>query len=71
MALPFLVFWVIIFLGRSDLGWRGVMLCIGIWLALLFGLYYAGFSSYIFVAAQALLDCILLLVVFGGDIRIK
>ena len=69
--LPFVIFWVIIFLARGELGWRGVATCIGIWLALLIAFMYAGISPYLFVAAQALLDCILIMVIFKGDIRIR
>ena len=71
MALPFLVFWAIIFLARRELGWRGVSICIGIWAALFLGFTYVGISPYVFVAAQALFDCILILVVFKGDISIR
>jgi len=70
MWLPFLIFWAIIFFARHDLGWRGVLICIAIWTGLLFGCMFIGLSSYAFVAAQALLDCILIIVVFKGDIRI-
>lgn len=71
MAIPFLVFWVLVYLGRGELGRRGVVLSILIWLGLLIGFMYAGFSPYLFVIAQALLDIVLILVVFGGDIQIR
>ncbi len=68
---PFMVFWLIVFLARGELGWRGIATCVGIWLALLIAFIYAGISPYLFVTAQALLDCILIVVVFKGDIRIR
>ena len=68
---PFLIFWILIFLGRRDLGWRGAAVCIGIWLAPLIAFMYAGISPYVFVAVQSLFDCILILVVFKGDINIR
>lgn len=71
MALPFLIFWAIVIFARRQLRWRGIFICIGIWMGLLIGFMHAGISSYIFVAAQALLDCILILILFGGDIRIR
>jgi hypothetical protein len=71
MGLPFFIFWVLIFLGRSELGWRGAGIAVGIWLGLLIGFVASGLSPYLFVSAQALLDCILILVVFHGDIRIR
>ncbi len=71
LLLPFLVFWVIIFLARHELGWRGSAIAVAIWLGLLIGFTYLGISPYIFVAAQALMDCILIIVIFSGDIRIR
>jgi hypothetical protein len=71
VIVPFLIFWIILFVARGDLGWRGIALCVGIWLALLVGFIYAGISPYLFVTAQAALDCILILVIFKGDIRIR
>ena len=71
MWTPFLVFWIILFLARRELGWRWIGALVGIWCVLLFGFGYLGFSSYLFVAAQAVLDCILILAIFKGDIRIR
>jgi len=71
MLLPFLVFWVLIIIARSELGWRGSLIAIGIWAAMLSGFLYLDVSQYYFVAAQSLLDCILILIVFKGDIRIN
>ena len=58
-------------LCRRDLGWRGVAICVGIWAGLLAGFIYLDISGYLFVTAQALLDCILILIIFKGDIRIR
>ena len=71
MSLPFLVFWMLALLARSQLGWRGAFITIGIWAAMLSGFMYLNVSQYYFVAAQCLLDCILILIVFKGDIRIN
>jgi hypothetical protein len=38
--------------------------------ALFIGFVYAGLNAYVFIAALAVLDCILILVLFKGDIRI-
>jgi len=32
---------------------------------------YAGISPYVFVAVQSLFDCILILVIFKGDINVR
>ena len=71
MALPFFIFWVLILICRRDLGWRGVGICVAIWIGLLVGVITLGTSGYIFIAAQALLDCVLILIIFKGDIRIR
>ena len=71
MVLPFAAFWVLIFVGRGELGFKGVMFCIALWIGLLFGFMKLEFPSYWFVAAQALIDAILIIVIFGGDIRIR
>jgi hypothetical protein len=71
MLAPFLIFWAILFVARRELGWRGIAVCAGIWLALLLAFIYSGISPYLFVTAQAMLDCILILVIFKGDITIR
>jgi len=48
-----------------------MLILVGVWVALLAGLRWSGLPSYSFVAAQALLDVILILVIFKGDIRIR
>ena len=71
MALPFMIFWAIIFFARRELGWRGILICIGIWLALFLGFFSFDVSPYMFVIAQAALDVVLILIIFKGDIRIS
>ena len=71
LALPFISFWVIVILAWDDLGWRGGILCIGIWAGLLAGCKFLGLSGYVFVAAQAVLDVILIALLFprAGNTR--
>ncbi len=71
MLIPFAAFWVLIFMGRGELGLKGVLFCVALWIALLVGCVTLDIASYWFVAAQALIDAILIVVVFGGDIRIR
>jgi len=70
MIIPFILFWVLIYLGRDELGFKGVIVNISIWLGLLLACMFSGLSSYIFIAVQSLLDIVLLLIIFGGDINI-
>ena len=71
MAIPFLVFWAILWFARHELGWRGVLICIAVWGGLLAGFISLNLPSYAFASAQALLNCILILVIFKGDITIR
>jgi len=67
IALAF--FWVIIIIGREELGLKGVITSIAIWFALLFGCRMLGLSVYSFIALQLFFDIILVLIIFGGDVK--
>ena len=71
MAVPFIVFWMLVYVAREDLGLKGVGICVTLWAALLAGCMFLRISPYVFVAMQALVDAILIIIVFGGDIRIR
>ncbi len=71
MWLPLVVFIVLLFIGREDVGWKDILGCLLGSVALLFACFLLGFSLYVFIAIQALFDVILLLVIFGGDITIR
>jgi len=69
--IPFAAFWVLIFIGRSELGFKGVAFFIALWLCLLIGFMMLHLPSYCFVVAQTLMDVVLIIIIFGGDIRIR
>ena len=71
MIAPFFLFWILIAVCFRDLGRRSACVFILLWFALFVGFQYLGISPYWFVAAQALIDIILILRIFGGDIRIR
>ena len=71
MSIPFVVFWLLVFLGRGELGFKGVLLAVAVWGALLAGLMATSLPPYFLVAAQVVLDVVLILVVFGRDVRIR
>jgi hypothetical protein len=71
MAIPFAAFCMLIFIGRSELGFKGIAFFIALWLCLLLGFRMLHLPSYWFVAAQALIDAVLIIIIFGGDIRIR
>ena len=71
LSLPFIVFWLLLFLNRKELGLKWIGILIAIWIGLLAGLVYLEISPYIFIIAESLIDIILILVLLGGDIRIR
>ena len=71
MWLPFFAFWVLVFIGKSELGFKGITFCIVLWIGLLLGFMMLSFPPYWFVGVQSLIDSILIIVIFGGDIRIR
>jgi len=71
MLIPFILFWVLIFLGREELGIKGGLIAVAIWAGLLIGFFALCISPYLFVSAQAIVDVVLILIIFGGDIKIR
>lgn len=65
---PFFVFWVLMYLGHEELGLKGIIVSILIWLGILLG--YSSFGpTYVFIIAQSLLDIVLAFIMFGGSIN--
>jgi hypothetical protein len=58
------------YLGREELGLRGIFISILIWAGLLLVCMYPVLPSYSFIAVQAVFDIVLLLIIYGGDINI-
>ena len=70
VAMTFIVFWVLLFLARDDLGIQGIAVAAVVWLVLIVGFVTAGISPLYFVAVQSLIGIVLILKVFGEDITI-
>jgi hypothetical protein len=71
MAVPFAVFCVVIFAGRKELGWKGVAVFIAIWAALLIGVMAMGIDRHFFTAGQAILDVVLISVIYLSFTRLR
>jgi hypothetical protein len=71
MLIPSVLFWVLVFLGRDELGLKRRLFAVGTWAALFLGFVVFRASPYLFIAVQALMDVVLIIVIFGGDIRIR
>ena len=63
-------FWVLLWRGYGQIGPRWTLILAVAWLAGLGLSYLFPGGSYLFIALSALLDIVLVLVVYGGDIRI-
>ncbi len=78
LILPFLMFWILLMVGASELSLRAMLTCIGIWLflVLLAAIFIligtpGGLVFCILAGIQALFDVVLILMTFGGDIRLS
>ncbi len=72
MALfPLIVFWLLIYVGRNDLKPKSIRIFVIIWFVSLGIIAVTGVHPGYFTAIQALLDAILIIAIFGGDIQIR
>ncbi|MCX5675307.1 MAG: hypothetical protein NTX87_09890 [Planctomycetota bacterium] len=74
--IPFVLFWVLLFLGRHELGLKWTLILIAVWVGALAGLGWAtfpykqtGLLSYVFAGVEAIIDIGLVLYIFKGDVR--
>jgi hypothetical protein len=65
------LFVVLLVVGREELGLKGVGLCLLIVAGMIGCCSYCRVSSYLLITLMALMDIVLLLVIFGSDIRIR
>jgi hypothetical protein len=65
-------FWVLLVRGwmAGELGTRGTMIALGLWLAAYLGQPFLPYGSGLFSPFVAVLDIGLVLVIFKGDVRI-
>ena len=78
LILPFLMFWILLLVGASELSLRAMLTCIGIWLflVLLAAIFMlvgtsGGLVFCVLAGIQAVFDVVLILMTFGGDIRLN
>ena len=70
MAVPFAIFWILIFVGRKELGWKGLALFVAHWIVLLTGFKVSGVDLHFFIAAEALLDVALVSTIYYSFTRL-
>ena len=68
--LAHITFWVVLAYGWywQEISDRGVVVLLGLWVAGFFGLPYLPFGAGLFTSYVAVLDIVLVFVVFGGDL---
>ena len=71
LILPRVLLPILLYVGREELGIKGILLFIGIWAALIFGLPALGLSGNLSTVIEAVMDIILVIIIFGGDISIR
>ncbi len=66
-----IVFWALVLLGvgSGELGIRGAVIFVTVWLAAYIGLPFVSFGSLFLTPSVAVLDVVLVFVVFKGDVR--
>lgn len=70
-VLPLAAFWSLIFFGRHDLQPRTIIVFICLWLVSLLSVLLMHSPSGVFPAIEAVLSIVLVLLVFGGDFKIR
>lgn len=73
--IPVALFWVLLFLGRHELGTKWILVLIAIWAGGLIAFAvacspYPRAAGYFFMSYQAVLDIILILVIFKGNLAV-
>jgi hypothetical protein len=65
LYLPLLIFWILLIVGRHELGWRWIVGLISAWCILLVATAQLGRGGFPFVACQAVLVIIMAYKIFG------
>ena len=70
---PFIVFWILLVVGwyLKELDLKTTAIFVGIWIAGRWGLPLLEAHSAWFIILVVLLDAVLILKVFGGDVRLR
>ena len=65
-----IVFWVLIVVGWNELGVRRVAAFVAIWVVAFLGRSYVPFGPDLFGPFLAILDIVLVFLIFKGDVRL-
>jgi hypothetical protein len=64
-------FWVLIVVGRDELGPKGIVLFVVLFFAGFLGRGFVPYGASLFTSYLALLDIVLVLLVFKGDVTLR
>jgi len=64
-------FIIVLILGWEELGPRGGVVFLVLWLVPFFGRDYVPYGPQLFISYLAILDVVLVLIVFKGDVRLR
>ena len=67
---PVVAFFLLIYVGRADLGLKGILISFTICSLLLLGALTTGIALPYFISALAVVDIFLVFITFGGDFTI-
>lgn len=70
LSIPFFAFWVLLFVGRDELGLKGIAIAIVVWFAVSGLFSVLPIPGSLLVTAQAVIDIVLVLIIFKGDVRL-
>lgn len=64
-----ITFWVLVYFAKDELGFKWSAFFVLLWCGILAIFLWQGFNPFIFIVISIVLDIILTLAVFGGDIK--
>lgn len=63
-------FWALLFVGRNELGLKGIGIFLGLWLVGFVGRPWLPLGIALFAPYVAILDIALVFSIFGGDVKL-
>ena len=69
--IPLVAFWILVYVGRRELSRKTVRIFVSVWVGALLTVAVFKLHPGFFIAIQAILDALLIVAIFGGDIEIR
>lgn len=71
--IPFIAFWVLLLAGvlLQELEIKTAVIFLAIWVVGLVAFFLLGLSRNYYVIVEAFLDCVIILMIFKGDTRVR